>query len=91
MVNTLVMYDVPDRQNRQRLESLLRGGGFAYLFPYARWSPAPMSRHCALARAIRARLHGGTYRMVFIEVNGASRTGATWVTAHTDQRPRTFD
>jgi hypothetical protein len=82
MVNTLVLYDVPDRKTRLRLESLLRANGFAYLFPYARWSPRAMRHHHSLGRAIRCRLRGGSYRIVFLEISDSSRTGALWLSEY---------
>ncbi len=81
MVNTLVMYDVPKRTARQRLDALLRAGGFVWLFPHARWSSKPMAAHAALTRRVRSRLAGETYRVVFLEIDAVHRGEAKWLTA----------
>jgi len=86
MVNTLVLYDVPRRAARQRLESLLRAPGFVWLFPSARWSSRTLSGHDRLVRRVRARLAGETYRVVFIEVATRHRMEARWLTAAPPER-----
>jgi len=80
MVNTLVLYDAPQRAVRQRLEALLRANGFVWLFPYARWSSRPLATHGQLVRRVRSRLAGDTYRLVFIEVSAQHRREARWLT-----------
>jgi CRISPR/Cas system-associated endoribonuclease Cas2 len=85
MVNTLVLYDVPRRASRQRLEALLRAHGFTWLFPYARWSSARLSQHDGLIQGVRSRLKGEAYTLVFIEMTANSRRRARWLTA---TRPR---
>lgn len=86
MVNTLVLYDVARRRGRQRLDRLLRLHGFVWLFPHTRWSRQPMNDHGTLVRAIRARLSGDAYRIVFIEITQQSRQEARWMMASA-QRP----
>lgn len=81
MVNTLVLYDVPRRASRQRLEALLRARGFVWRFPYARWSSARLSQHDGLIQGVRSRLKGEAYRVVFIEMMANSRRRAVWMTA----------
>lgn len=88
MVNTLVLYDVARRPGRQRLDRLLQLHGFAWLFPHARWSRQPMDDHGKLIRAIRARLSGDAYRIVFIEITQQSRQEARWMMASAQQRSR---
>lgn len=80
-MNTLVLYDVPHRVSRQRLETLLRAHGFVWLFPYARWSCASLSQLHGLVQRIRACLKGESYRVVFIQLMAKSRKGALWLTA----------
>lgn len=87
MVNTVVLFDVPRRPARQRLEALLRTHGFVWLFPYARWSTRPLSRHQQLLRQVGGRLTGESYRIVFLEITARSRKEARWLTAvPTDSR-----
>lgn len=81
MVNTLVLYDVPKHQPRQRLEAVLRAHGFVWLFPSARWSSKPLAAHRYLLRRIRARLEGETYRIVLLQMSDANRREARWLTA----------
>ena len=86
-MNTLALYDVPRQVPRRRLEALLRAQGFVWLFPSARWSSKPLLAHKHLAKRIRARLAGETYRIVLLEMSGASRMEARWLTAApTDHR-----
>jgi hypothetical protein len=79
VVNTLAVYDVPIRADRQRLESLLRANGFVWLFPHARWSSRGLAEHTGLARVIRSRLAGRAYRVVLIEFTPRARTRARWL------------
>ncbi len=81
MVNTLVLYDVPRRVSRERLEALLRAHGFVWLFPYARWSSTRLSQHDGLIQGVRSRLKGEPYRVVFIQLMADSRRCALWLTA----------
>ncbi len=80
MVNTVVLYDVPHRVARQRVEALLRAHAFVWLFPHARWSSRPIASHDHLARSIRSRLAGETYRLVFLEIPARNREEARWLT-----------
>lgn len=86
MVNTLVIFDVPHRVARQRLDALLRAHGFIWLFPYARWSSRPLAAHDGLLRRVRSRLRGEAFRMVFIETDADNRTSARWLTADGTER-----
>lgn len=81
MVNTLVLFDVPRQSARRRLESLLRGDGFVWLCPCARWAAGSMAERQPLIRHIRSRLKGEPYVIVFVELPARSRTGARWLTA----------
>lgn len=81
MVNTLVMYDIPRRASRQKLETVLRGYGFVWLFPNARWSSVPLADHGPLLRQVRYCLRGEPYRLVFIEMPANHRTRVRWLSA----------
>lgn len=85
MVNTLVIYDIPRRASRQKLETLLRCHGFVWLFPHARWSSAPLAHHGLLIRRIRSRLREEPYRLVFIEMPVTHRKRARWLSATSPQ------
>lgn len=80
-MNTLVLFDIARRDSRQKLESLLRGAGFVWVFPFARWSSLPLAAHLSLITRVRARLRDQPYRIVFIEVTADHRRSARWVTA----------
>ncbi len=78
-MNTLAVYDVPQRETRRRLEDVLRAHGFVWLCHNARWSPARNAGDANLVRAVRARLRGRAYRLLLLEVSQASRAGARWL------------
>lgn len=80
-MNTLIMFDVPKRRARERLEALLRMHGFVWLFPHARWSSKPLLAHERLVRRVTSRLAAETYRIVLLEITARSRKEARWLTA----------
>jgi hypothetical protein len=79
MVNTLILYDLPHRRDRARLESLLRERGFVWLFPHARWSAKGLNEHSGLSRAIRARLRHAAYRILIVQIPSRHRIAARWL------------
>jgi len=81
MVNTLVIYDVARKADRQRLEGLLRAHQFVWLFPFARWSSKALGRHPGLLRGVRACLRSQAHRVLFIECSDKNRARAKWLTA----------
>lgn len=86
MVNTLVLYDTPRKTTRRRLEVLLRAHGFVWLFPHARWSARPLTAHHGLARRVRSRMAGESYRLVLLEIPARSRLAARWLSAAPSER-----
>ena len=86
MVNTLVLYDVPQRATRDRLESLLRAHGFIWLFPHARWCSKPLAAHAGLPGRVRSRLSGRAYRILVLEIGDRHRREARWLTADPTER-----
>jgi hypothetical protein len=74
----LIIYDVATLQPRRRVERLLRGASFVFLFGNVRWTRQPGDRG-ALLRRLRSTLRGEAFRIVILDVPDRSIDAACWL------------